>query len=131
MAVNDKILKALERAINHLDNSISALKGKDENAFSSSVWHVAAELEYTLFLLSLAIGNGHDGLTAKLNPEFKDLQTDQVMSKVKDSISEAQKSIREGDLPNAYKNAYLARHFVFKTHESITKKKREDNKGKK
>lgn len=123
MVSNEKILKTLESAINHLDNSISMLKGKDEDAFSNSIWHVAAELEYALFLFYLAIGNGYNVSPAKLNPEFKVLQMDQAMLKVRELVNEAQKSVRDDDLVNAYKNAYLARHYVFKVQESLTKKK--------
>jgi len=125
MATNDKILKALESALNRLDEAISALKSRDENAFSNGVWHVAAELEYALFLFSLAVGSENSMPVAKLNPEIKNMQMDNIVLKVKELVGEAQKSIMDGQLLNAYRSAYLARHFIFKAQESLNKKKHE------
>ncbi|MGB9683958.1 MAG: hypothetical protein ACPL1Z_03395 [Candidatus Bathyarchaeales archaeon] len=125
MIANDKILKALESALNHLKLSTSALKSRDENAFSNSVWHIAAELEYALFLFSLTFGNKHDTLKVKLNPEPKNLQFDNVMAEVENLLEEAKKLISSRNLLDAYKSAYMARHRVFKVQEILAKKKRE------
>lgn len=125
MIVKDKILKALESALNHLKLSTLALKNRDENAFSNSVWHVAAELEYALFLFSLTFGNKYDELKIKVNPESKNLQFDSVMAEVEDLLEEAEKLIGNGNLLDAYKSAYMARHRVFKVQEILAKKKRE------
>ncbi len=125
MIANDKILKALESALNHLKLSTSALKNSDENAFSNSVWHVAAELEYALFLFSLAFGNNYDTLKVKPNPEPKNLQFDSVIGEVENLLEEAKKLTSSGNLLDAYKSAYMARHRVFKVQEILAKKKRE------
>ncbi|MGQ9538687.1 MAG: hypothetical protein ACUVTE_03775 [Candidatus Bathycorpusculaceae bacterium] len=125
MITNDKILKTLESALNHLKLSTSNLKSRDENAFSNSVWHVAAELEYALFLFSLTVENKHDTLKVKLNPEPKNLQFDKVMVEVEDLIEEAKKSTGNGNLLEAYKSVYTARHRIFKVQEILAKKKRE------
>jgi len=128
MAHSDRILKALESAIKQLDNSISALKDKDENKFSNSVWHTAAELEYALFLLSLTIGNEYN-ISVKLNPEPKSLSTDQIMLKVRELISEAHKSVRNGDFMNACRITRLARRYIFEVQNSLTGKKHGTRKG--
>jgi hypothetical protein len=125
MVANDKILKALGSALNHLKLSTSALKSRDENAFSNSIWHVAAELEYVLFLFSLTVGNRHDSLKVKLNPESKNLQFDNLMAEVEDLLEEAKNSISNGLLLEAYKGVYTARHRIFKVQEILAKKKRE------
>lgn len=125
MVANDKILKALGSALNHLKLSTSALKSRDENAFSNSIWHVAAELEYALFLFSLTVGNRHDSLKVKLNPESKNLQFDNLMAEVEDLLEEAKNSISNGNLLEAYKGVYTARHRIFKVQEILAKKKRE------
>ncbi|MBX5321792.1 MAG: hypothetical protein QHH12_03300 [Candidatus Bathyarchaeota archaeon] len=125
MIANDKILKALESALNHLKLSTSALKSRDENTFSNNVWHIAAELEYALFLFSLAFGNKHDTLKVKLNPEPKNLQFGSLMVEVEDLLEEAKKLISSRNLLDAYKSAYMARHRVFKVQEILAKKKRE------
>ncbi|MCS7125032.1 MAG: hypothetical protein NZ932_06455 [Candidatus Bathyarchaeota archaeon] len=131
MALAERISRALLSVLDYLNKSISNFKNEDEKAFFSDVWHVAAELEYTLFLLSLIVGNENNTSQTKLNHELKSLPTDQVMLKVKDLVSEAQESIRNGDFMKAYKSAYLARHYVFRVQESLTEKKRETDRGKK
>jgi len=123
MTYSDKILEALESTIKYLDGCISALKGGYENAFSDSVWHVAAQLEYALFMLSLNLGNGHTASSVKLNPEPKSLPIDQAMLKVKELVGAAQSFLKAGDLVNAYRNAYLASQYIFKVQESLAKKK--------
>lgn len=125
MIANDKILKALESALNYLKLSTSALKNIDENAFSNSFWHVAAELEYALFLFSLAVDNKRDSLKVKPNPESKNLQLDSIMAEVENLLEEAKKLTSSGNLLDAYKSAYMARHRVFKVQEILAKKKRE------
>lgn len=125
MIANDKILKALESALNHLKLSTSSLKNSDENAFSNSLWHVAAELEYALFLFSLAFENKHDTSKVKPNPEPRNLQFNSVMGEVENLLEEAKKLISTGNLLEAYKSAYVARYRVFKVQEILAKKKRE------
>ncbi|MBS7615714.1 hypothetical protein KEJ45_00730 [Candidatus Bathyarchaeota archaeon] len=128
MAVNEKVLKALESASNYLKNSILALKRGDETLFSRSVWHVAAELEYALFLFLLTLGNGREKF--KLNPESKNIQLNSLLSEAEALICDAKKSINNGDLLNAYKNTYMVRQHVFKIQENLAKKKRETAKKK-
>ncbi|MEM2447113.1 MAG: hypothetical protein QW734_10705 [Candidatus Bathyarchaeia archaeon] len=123
MTYNSKILKAFESVIKHLETSISALKHNDKDAFSNGVWHAAAELEYTLFLFFLAVGDEHKMSLAKLNPDPKSLQIDQAILKVKELVDKAQNLFRVGDIINAYKSVYLARHYVFRVQESLTKNK--------
>jgi len=53
MAADEKILKALKSAITHLGNSMLTIDKKEDNSLADSVWHVAAELEYALFLFSI------------------------------------------------------------------------------
>jgi len=130
MTDSDKILEALESTIKHLEGCISALKGCYENVFSDNVWHVAAHLEYALFMLSLNLGNGHTASSVKLNPEPKGLPIEQAMLKVRELVGAAQSFLKAGDLMNAYKNAYLARHYIFKVQESLAKKKHKLVKGK-
>jgi hypothetical protein len=59
MSVTKKISKSLQTAIAHLKNSTNALDKGDENSFADGVWHLAAELEYILFLFSVTIQ--HEG----------------------------------------------------------------------
>lgn len=126
MVAKDKMLKALEFALNHLRNSVLALKSGSEGSFSDGIWHVAAELEYALFLLSLKVGDKHDVSKFRQNPEPKNLQIEDLLAKVEDLLNGAKKEVGSGNLLNAYKNAYLARHNLFRVQEVLAKEKREE-----
>ncbi|MEM0058230.1 MAG: hypothetical protein QXG58_06675 [Candidatus Bathyarchaeia archaeon] len=123
MTFNEKISLALLSALNHLNKSISALKRGDENAFSNDVWHVAAELEYALFLFSLMLGEGRSVPASKLNPDPKNLPTEAIMLRVRELIEEAQGFLKVGSLSNALRSTYLARHYLFKVQEGLSGKK--------
>ncbi|MEM2254487.1 MAG: hypothetical protein QXD73_02715, partial [Candidatus Bathyarchaeia archaeon] len=113
----------LESAIRYLVNSITSLKSMNAEAFSNSVWRVAAELEYALFLFSLTIENGQEALL-KLNPEPRNLQLDKILLGVKDLIRGAQEYFKNGDLLNAFRNVRLARHYIFYVQNILAKRGR-------
>ncbi len=123
MVHTDKILGVLESAIRYLVNSITSLKSMNAEAFSNSVWRVAAELEYALFLFSLTIENGQEALL-KLNPEPRNLQLDKILLGVKDLIRGAQEYFKNGDLLNAFRNVRLARHYIFYVQNILAKRGR-------
>lgn len=123
MSFNDKISKALASTLTYLDKAVSALRKGDENAFSNDVWHVAAELEYALFLFLLAFGDERNTQRPKPNPETINPSTDRVILKIRELVEGAQNFLMEGDLSNAHKHVYLARHYMFKVQESLDKKK--------
>jgi hypothetical protein len=125
MAVNEKTLKALESAKTYLENSIIALNKKDENSFASSIWHLAAELEYTLFLFSIIFQDESNILEWKPNPELKKVDVDTILAEVQNLLKEAEEHMANEKLQDAYKNAHIARHYILKIQEDIAKKKRE------
>jgi hypothetical protein len=125
MAVNEKILRSLKSAVTYLENSVSALDKKDEGLLADSVWHVAAELEYTLFLLSIKTQNESDAPKLKSNLEFKKADADSMLVEVKNLLNQTEEFVLSGRLQDAYKSAYAARHRVLKIKEDIAKKKRE------
>ena len=125
MAVNDKISKALKSAINHLEDSISTLKNKDENSFADAVWHVAAELEYALFLFSVTLQNEKDKSGWRINPKRKKYEVGQTLVTVQSLLNEAEKHMESKKLLDAYKKTYIARHHILKVQEDLAKKKRE------
>jgi len=124
MTVNEKISKALKSATNHLDNSMLALNKKDENSFADSLWHVAAELEYIIFLFSITFPDESDPSKWKLNLELKS-ETGSMLTDVGNLLNEAERLVMNERLLDAYKNAYTARHHIFKIQENLAKKKRE------
>jgi len=125
MAADRKILKALKSAITYLDNSMSALDKKDENSLAGSIWHVAAELEYVLFLFSITFKDEANKSKWKLNPKLKKNELGPTLVTVQDLLNDAEKCMKNEKLLDAYKNAYIARHYVLKVQKEFARKKRE------
>lgn len=123
MVTNEKLLKALESATHHLESSLSVLS-RDDKAFADSVWHVAAELEYALFLLSLMFKGEVDSSKWKPNPEVKKLGVNEMLIMVRALLDKSKKSLIGDDLMGAYKCAYMARHYVFRIQEDFARNKR-------
>ena len=132
MATNEKISKALKSVITHLDNSMLIInKKKDDSLLEDSVWHVAAELEYALFLFSITVQNEIDKSKWKLNPKLKKVEVGPTLVTVQNLLNEAEKCIENEKLLDAYKSAYIARNYMLKIQKDFTKKKREALKKKK
>jgi hypothetical protein len=131
MASNEKILKALKSAITHLDNSMLTMDKKDDNSVADSVWHTAAELEYALFLFSITVQGEIDKTKWKLNPKLKKVEVGPMLVTARELLDKAEKCVTNENLLDAYKNAYIARHFILKLQKDFTRKKREALKKKK
>jgi len=131
MAADEKILKALKSAITHLGNSMLTIDKKEDNSLADSVWHVAAELEYALFLFSITVQNEVDKSKWKVNPKLKKVEVGPTLVAVQDLLNEAEKCMTSEKLSDAYKSAYIARHYVLKVQKDFAKKKREAFKKKK
>ena len=125
MATNKKILKALKSAITYVDNSMPAMDKKDENSLADSIWHVAAELEYVLFLFSITVRDKVDKSKWKLNPKLKKVELGPTLVTVQDLLNEAEKCTKNEKLLDAYKSAYIARHYILKVQKEFARKKRE------
>ncbi|MGC8998885.1 MAG: hypothetical protein ACP5JW_05775 [Candidatus Bathyarchaeia archaeon] len=129
MVSNDKILKALESATSYLEKSVSALKSGNENSFTENFWHVAAELEYAIFMFSLMVQEESvDKSKWKPNPDVKKDNIRNVLAEVQGMLDNAKKFLTGGKVLDAYKSVYVARHCVFAVEENLAKKKREQSK---
>lgn len=124
MVTDEEILKALRSAITYLDNSLVVAGKKDEDLLENSVWHVAAELEYTLFLFSVIVQDEIERSKWKLNPKLKKIDVYPALLKVQDLLNRAEKSAGN-KLLDAYENTYKARNYVLKIQKDFAKKKRE------
>jgi hypothetical protein len=125
MAIDEKILSSLKSAITYLENSTIAIDKKDEHMLTDSIWHVAAELEYALFLLSIKAQNGIKAPKPKSDLDSKKADFDSALVDVKNFLNEAEKFFLSRRLQDAYKSAYVARHYVSKITEDLAKKKLE------
>jgi hypothetical protein len=130
MAANEKILTALKSVATYLENSIRALTEKDENSLIYNVWHVAAELEYALFLFSITFQEEADKPKWRSNPRLKKVEVDSALVTVQDLLKEIDKHMKEKNLLEAYKEANIARHYVLSVQRDFARKKREALKAK-
>ena len=130
MSFQDKILNALKTAKNYLENSMTAKTKNNEELFRNAIWHAAAELEYALFFFSMIFENESQRQKWKANPKLKKADLNSMLNKTQELLSEAEKLVGENML-EAYKNAYLARHYMLKIQGDIAKKKREKSSKKK
>ena len=130
MGANEKILLALKSAATYLENSIRALAKKDENSLTANVWHVAAELEYALFMFSIAFEEEADKLKLRSNPRLKKVEVDSALVTVQQLLKAVFKHMKEKNLLEAYKEANIARHYMLKVQRDFARKKREALKAK-
>lgn len=125
MALDEKILMSLKSAATYLESSTLALDKEDEGLLADNLWHVAAELEYALFLLSVKTQNENDIPRLKSNLGFKKADVDSKLVDVKNLLNEAEKFFLSGRLQEAYKSAYVARQRTLMVEDDLGKKKRE------
>ena len=130
MAANEKIVESLKTAITYAENSIQALDRNDENALADSLWHVGAELEYAVFLFSMASERETRPLQMDKSSELKKTEADKLLAEVHNFLKEAEGFVVSGKFLDAYKSVYAARNHVFRLHEDLAKKKREARKKK-
>jgi hypothetical protein len=125
MTVDEKILRSLKSAVTYLESSTCALDKKDEGLLADSIWHVAAELEYALFLFSIKAQNENAMPELKSNLGFEEANVDSALVEVKNLLCEAEKFVLNGRLQDAYESAYAARHCTLKIRDGLAKKRRE------
>lgn len=130
MAINEKISRALNSAATYLENSIRALTKKDENSLMDNIWHLAAELEYALFMFSITFQEEKDKPKWRSNPRLKKVEVDSALVTVQDLLKEADERMKEKNLLEAYQKADVARHYVLKVQRDFARKKREALKAK-
>jgi hypothetical protein len=130
MATDQKISEALKSAATYLENSIRALDKKDGNSLMDSVWHLAAELEYALFMFSMALEEEKNKLKWRSNPRLKKAEVSSTLVAVQDLLKEVDKHMKERNLLEAYKKTDLARRYVLKVQRDFNRKKREAFKAK-
>ncbi|MGQ9551756.1 MAG: hypothetical protein ACUVUE_04940 [Candidatus Bathycorpusculaceae bacterium] len=130
MFSNEKIMSSLKSALAYVENALTALTGANENMFDDSLWHVGAELEYALFLFSMAFKSEKEGFQPKNRSEIKNVEDDQLLVRAQTLLKEAEGFMADRRLLDAYRSAYEARHYVFMLQENLAKRKRRMHKRK-
>jgi len=125
MATDEKISKGLKSAATYLEHSVRALDKKDGNSLMDSVWHLAAELEYALFMFSMALEDEKDKPKWRSNPRLKKIGVGSMLVVVQDLLKEVDKHMKEENLLEAYKKTDVARRYVLKVQRDFARKKRE------
>jgi len=120
-----KILKALSAAAAFLDGSMLALDEKDDDSLADGVWHVAAELEYALFLFSIVVQDEIDKSKWKLRPKLAKAEAGLMLVTVRGLLDKAEECMGEGQLLDAFRRTYIARGCVLKIQKDLDRKKRE------
>ena len=125
MTINEKMLRALKSAVRYVDDCMSGLNRKDNSAIADSLWHVGAEIEYALFLLSITISDESGMARLNSNFDFKKTNIDSIMVDLKNLLAEAEGFVLDKKLLEAYERVYVARQLVLKVRQDLAKKKRE------
>jgi len=125
MATHQKILKALRSALAYTDDSMLAVDKKDGGRLENGIWHVAAELEYALFLFSLKAQDEIDRSKWKLNPRIDKVEAGPILVRVRDLLDKCDESLRKKEFLDAFRDAFFARRCLLMVQKDFAKKKRE------
>jgi hypothetical protein len=122
----DKIEAALTEALKQLDNSVKSLNGNDEGAAADSLWSASSEIEYAVFVLSLAQGEMQQhaspiGIEQSNEPSEPKL----ALIDAQHLIQESKTSVQSGEFGKGFEEAQAARNLLIRTQESLEKKLRE------
>lgn len=121
MTIQERIIRALSAAMQHLEKALSADK-KDAEALENDVWHIASELEHALLLFSL---NFEDNDSSKWRPNTpRKRELHETLTSVYELLKQSREALLKGELLDAYKEAYIARYYIFSLQEEFNKKRK-------
>ncbi len=118
----DKIVKAMESAVNYLESSVKAFVDKDERKVSDLVWHAAADVEYALFLLSLSY-QLEEGTLQRLDPSMKNGEVGSTLVLARDMLLEAKSDMGTNSC-EAHKKTRMTREALLMIQKSLDKERR-------
>jgi hypothetical protein len=123
MLAIEKISNALKSALAYLENSARALSETDRTSFIDSLWHVASELEYALFILSLMLQK--DGETPKPVLKIQKNDSNAVLIEVKKLLDDVQRLVPDREFEEAYDSLYAAKNCILRVYDYAAKDRRE------
>jgi hypothetical protein len=119
----EKILTAIDSAINNLEHSIKKIIEKDEKELSDYVWKAASDSEYALFLLSLIKHDKNEEYSWKPKISFKIEEIELTVSLAQENLKEAHRRVEANELQEAYNNVITAQEYIFKVQKEHRKDK--------
>jgi len=116
-----EIEAALKKTNEYLEEAIKAVVNKNEVKVREMIWKASSELEYFLFLLSMAIGE--DNLQ-KANPRLGSDpkikgEIGPFLVSIQDLLTEAQKLLQRKSRIEAYVKAKAARNGLLRLHTTL------------
>jgi len=114
-----KVSEALKNAVSSLEDAIKACIDGDDSTLKNKVWHVAAEVEYAVFLLSLTQGTENElwknGIKQPAN-----LNIGSALAMAQENLLEAERKL-ENDQAEAYHFAWIARGLMLSVQDGMEK----------
>ncbi len=126
----DKVEAALSSALKYLEDSLMALStNNDKKNVSDSLWQASTETEYSVFLLSLKLGDKAEAASRKQASSSKQsIELKPALTSTLEFLKSAKASIEADNLEKGYEEAWKARNLLLKAHELLEKKRKETKK---
>jgi hypothetical protein len=122
MDFKNKIAKSLVLALTYVNESIKAVDKEDYKMLADNVWHLAAELEYALFLLTITIEREHDKSSWTPGPGIKSRELRPTLDQTKDLIRKITSQMSDNELLDACENTFQARKNVLCVQKYLERK---------
>jgi len=123
-------IAALELTYDWLEKAIKSAIEKEKNRMGDLIWKASSELEYSLFLLSMKIGEENLPKTnpsSRLDPKFKG-EIGPFLVSIQDLIVKAQELLRKKFYSEAYEAARAARNGLLRLHTMLERQRKEKKK---
>lgn len=114
-----KVSEALKNAVSLLEDAIKAYADNDDINLKNRVWHATAEVEYAVFLLSLAQESENEPWKKDIQ-QPTNLNIGAALTMAQDNILEAERKL-ENNEAEAYRFAWIARGLMLTAQEGMEK----------
>lgn len=131
-SLEKEAISSLELAYNCLEEAIKSAIEKREHNLGELVWKASSELEYSLFLLSMKIGEENlpkINPSSRFDPKFKG-EIGPFLVSIQDLTAEAIKLLKKKLYSEAYEAARAARNGLLRLHTMLERQRKEKRKKK-
>ena len=131
-SLEKEAISSLELAYNCLEEAIKSAIEKKEHNLGELVWKASSELEYSLFLLSMKIGEENlpkINPSSRFDPKFKG-EIGPFLVSIQDLTAEAIKLLKKKLYSEAYEAARAARNGLLRLHTMLERQRKEKRKKK-